>query len=304
MLGAYWQGDSPDITQSEDQYMKKTILVGAALAAALTLSVPVSAETTLEKIKYSGTIKLGYRENSIPFSFVGDDKQPHGYSVDLCRIVADDIGRELGLAKLDVRWVLVTAKGRFNALKHGDIDLECGNTTQTLSRRVDFDFSVMTFIDGAGLLFRAGEKPASLDDIKGQRVAVVTGTTTEKVLDELVNGAKLGVRLIKVEDHDDAIKALNDKTATAYAADRTVLITTALVHGQGKNFDLGDVQFTYEPYALTMRRDADMRLAVDRSLSRLYRSGEIGPVLKRWFEPLGAPGDMLKAVFLLNGLPE
>ncbi len=284
--------------------MKKSMLMGAALATALTFSMPAMAEATLTKIKHSGTIKLGYRENSVPFSFVGDDKQPHGYSVDLCRIVADDIARELGVAKLDVRWVLVTAKNRFDALRNGEIDLECGNTTQTLSRRADFDFSVMTFIDGAGLLFRAGEKPASLDDIKGQRVAVVTGTTTEKVLDELVNGAKLGVRLIKVEDHDDAIKALNDKTATAYAADRTVLITTALVHGQGKNFDLGDVQFTYEPYGLTMRRDADMRLAVDRSLSRLYRSGEIGSVLKRWFEPLGAPGDMLKAVFLLNGLPE
>ncbi len=284
--------------------MKKSMLMGAALATALTFSMPAMAEATLTKIKHSGTIKLGYRENSVPFSFVGDDKQPHGYSVDLCRIVADDIARELGVAKLDVRWVLVTAKNRFDALRNGEIDLECGNTTQTLSRRADFDFSVMTFIDGAGLLFRAGEKPASLDDIKGQRVAVVTGTTTEKVLDELVNSAKLGVRLIKVEDHDDAIKALNDKTATAYAADRTVLITTALVHGQGKNFDLGDVQFTYEPYGLTMRRDADMRLAVDRSLSRLYRSGEIGSVLKRWFEPLGAPGDMLKAVFLLNGLPE
>ncbi|MCK6406340.1 MAG: amino acid ABC transporter substrate-binding protein [Rhodocyclaceae bacterium] len=284
--------------------MKKRLLGALAFVSALSVAVPAMADATLAKIKDSGTIKLGYRENSPPFSFQGNDGKPHGYSVDLCRIVADEVARQLGIAKLDVRWVMVSAQNRFEALKRGDIDLECGNSTQTLSRRADFDFSVMTFVDGAGLLFRAGEKPASIDDIKGQRVAVVRGTTTEKLLDELVAAAKLGVRLIKVEDHDDAIKALADKTATAYAADRTVLVTTAIVRGEGKQFELGDAQFSYEPYGLVMRRDADFRLAVDRSLSRLYRSGEIGGLLKRWFEPFGTPGEALRAVYLLNGLPE
>lgn len=284
--------------------MKKRLLGALAFVSALSVAVPAMADATLAKIKDSGTIKLGYRENSPPFSFQGNDGKPHGYSVDLCRIVADEVARQMGIAKLDVRWVMVSAQNRFEALKRGDIDLECGNSTQTLSRRADFDFSVMTFVDGAGLLFRAGEKPASIDDIKGQRVAVVRGTTTEKLLDELVAAAKLGVRLIKVEDHDDAIKALADKTATAYAADRTVLVTTAIVRGEGKQFELGDAQFSYEPYGLVMRRDADFRLAVDRSLSRLYRSGEIGGLLKRWFEPFGTPGEALRAVYLLNGLPE
>lgn len=286
--------------------IKKPLIAFAfATAAAFALVPPVAAaENTLSRIKQSGAIKLGYRESSAPFSFVGDDKQPRGYSVDLCRIVADEIGRQLGVAKLDVRWVMVTAQTRFDALKSGEIDLECGNTTQTLSRRADFDFSLTTFVDGAGLLFRAGERPASLDDIKGQRVAVVKGTTTEKVLDELVQAAKLGVRLIKVDDHDDAIKALREKAATAYAADRTVLVTTAIMHGQGKNYELGEMQFSYEPYGLTMRRDADFRLAVDRTLARLYRSGQILPVMKHWFEPLGSPGDAMKAMVLLNGLPE
>ena len=200
------------------------ILIAIGVAAGLALSLPAGAsESTLARIKQSGTIKLGYRENSIPFSFVGDDKQPRGYSVDLCRIVADDLASQLKLPKLDVRWVAVTAQSRFEALKHGQIDLECGNTTQTLSRRAEFDFSVMTFVDGASLLFRKGEKPKSLDDIKGQRVAVVSGTTTEKVLDDMVGMAKLGVILLKVKDHDAALTALKDKAATAYAADRTVL---------------------------------------------------------------------------------
>lgn len=284
--------------------IKRTLLLAGLAASFAIATTAMAAESTLANIKQTGTLKLGYRENSIPFSFVGDDKQPRGYSVDLCRIVAEDIGKQLNLPKLDVRWLPVTAQSRFEALKSGEIDLECGNTTQTLSRRADFDFSLMTFIDGAGLLFRAGEAPASLEAVKGQRVAVVSGTTTEKALDDLVKSGKLGIVLIKVADHDAALKALQDKTATAYAADRTVLITTAVIRGQGQAFELANLQFTYEPYGLTMRRDADFRLAVDRTLARLYRSGEIGPILKRWFEPLGKPGDALQAMFLLNGLPE
>jgi ABC-type amino acid transport substrate-binding protein len=285
-------------------HMKKTIMIGAACMASVAMSLPAMAEATLAKIKSSSTINMGYRENSMPFSFVGEDKQPRGYSVDLCKVVADDVAKQLNLPKLDVRWVLVTAQNRFEALKNGQIDLECGNTTQTLSRRADFDFSVMTFVDGAGMLFRAGEGPKSVEELKEQRVAVVTGTTTEKTLDALVKAAKLGVTLLKVSDHDTALQALIDKTATAYAADRTVLITTALVRGHGQAFDVSDMQFSYEPYGLMMRRDADFRLAVDRSLAHLYRSGDFSPIVKRWFEPLGNLGEVLKAMFLLGGLPE
>lgn len=280
-------------------------LIATAVAASCLFSLPVSAdESTLAKIKQTSTLKLGYRENSPPFSFLTDDKKPRGYSVDLCKAVADGIAKQLNITNLDVQWVPVSAQTRFTALKSGEIDLECGNTTQTLSRRADFDFSLMTFVDGASLLFRAGEKPNSLEDIKGQRVAVVSGTTTEKALDGLVKAEKIGVSLIKVKDHNEALAALKDKTATAYAADRTVLITTALLSGEGKGYEVSDVQFTYEPYGLMMRRDTDMRLAVDRTLAGLYRTGEIGPVLKHWFEPLGSPGEALKVMVLLNGLPE
>ncbi len=285
--------------------MIKRSLLLAGLAASFAVATPaLAAESALAAITQSGTLKLGYRENSMPFSFVGDDKQPRGYSVDLCRVVAEDLGKQLGLAKLDVRWLPVTAQNRFEALQSGAIDIECGNTTQTLSRRADFDFSLMTFVDGAGLLFRDGEAPSSVEAVKGQRVAVVAGTTTEKTLADLIRADKLGVVLIRVADHDAALKALTDKSATAYAADRTVLITTALMRGQGQAFALSSVQFSYEPYGLAMRRDADLRLAVDRTLARLYRTGEISPILLRWFAPFGKPNDALQAMFLLNGLPE
>lgn len=284
--------------------MSRKTLLAAALIAGLSFVGPAAAASTLEQIKSSNTIRLGYRENSIPFSFVGEDKQPRGFTVDLCKIVANDVAKQLNIEKLDIKWVPVTAQSRFDALKDGKIDLECGNSTQTLSRRAEFDFSVMTFVDGAGLLFRKGEIPATSDHLTGQRIVVVSGTTTEKALESLGASAKLGAGLIRVADHDAALKALADKKATAYAADRTILITTALASGHAKEFELSHAQFTYEPYGLMMRRDADFRLAVDRSLARLYRTGEVGPVLQRWFEPLGNPGELVKVMFLLNGLPE
>ena len=283
--------------------MKMKTLLGAALIATLSFASS-AAESTLDQIKSSKTIRLGYRDASIPFSFVGDDKQPRGFSIDLCKTVADDLAKQFKIDKLDVQWVPVTAQSRFEALKSGKIDLECGNSTQTLSRRADFDFSVMTFVDGAGLLFRKGEIPTNSDHLTGQRIVVVAGTTTEKALEGLGASAKLGAGLIRVPDHAAAIKALADKQATAYAADRTILITTALASGHANLFELSSAQFTYEPYGLMMRRDADFRLAVDRSLARLYRSGEIVPVFQRWFQPLGNPGELIKVMFLLNGLPE
>ena len=280
-------------------------LVASAVAASCFLATPAAADqSTLDRIKETSTIKLGHRENSPPFSFVGDDKKAMGYSVDLCLRAADDIAKQLNIPDLKVQWVAVSAENRFDAVKNGDIDIECGNTTQTIGRRADFDFSLMTFVDGASMLFLRDGNPKSLEDVKGQRIVVVAGTTTEKAMDLLVADKTLGLQLIKVKDHKEALAALKSKKASAYAADRTVLITTALLGGGGTEYSIGDNQFTYEPYGLMMRRDSDMRLAVDRSLAQLYRTGEIGPVLKKWFGPLGNPGDALKVMVLLNALPE
>jgi ABC-type amino acid transport substrate-binding protein len=285
--------------------MTRKAIVGVLVTACMSIAGAAAAESTLDRIKNSSTIRLGYREDSIPFSFVGAFKLPRGYSIDLCKIVADDIAKQLKLEKLETQWVPVTAQSRFEDLKGGKIDLECGNSSQTLSRRAEFDFSVMTFVDGAGLLFRKGEVPTTPDNfLVGQRIVVVSGTTTEKTLDALGTSAKLSASLIKVPDYDSALKALTDKKATAYAADRTVLISTVLAAGREKEFELSNAQFTYEPYGLMMRRDSEFRLAVDRSLARLYRTGDIAPVYQRWFDPLGTPGDVLKVMFLLNGLPE
>ena len=127
--------------------MNKKSMISLAFVAAFAVAGPAAAaDSTLDQIKSSKTLRLGYREGSIPFSFVGYNKQPRRYSIDLCKIVADYLAKQLKLEKLDVKWLPVTAQNRFDALKTRKIDLECGNTTQTLSRRADFDFSLMTYV--------------------------------------------------------------------------------------------------------------------------------------------------------------
>ena len=134
---------------------------------------------TLKKIKGANTITLGYRESSRPFSFVGDDGKPAGYSVDLCTRVAASVAAELGLPALQVKWVKVTVENRMRSVADGTIDLECGSTTASLSRQEQVDFSLLTFIDGGSLLVTDASRIRGISTLGGKRVAIIPGTTTE-----------------------------------------------------------------------------------------------------------------------------
>ncbi len=260
---------------------------------------------TLKQVATSKTLRLGYREASIPFSYIGDDGQPRGYSVELCQKVAASIARELGVQELKLVWVKVTPDDRVAKLESGAIDLECGSTTATIGRQAKVDFSMLTFADGAALLARAEGGTTRLAELAGRKVAVVPGTTTEKALTAAL--ARLGVKaeIVAVKDHAEGAAALAKKRADAYASDRVILIGLALGSGKTEFWRLPEELFSYEPYALSMRRnDADFRLAVNRELARLYRSGEIDAIYARWFQSFGEAGPLLKSLYFLNGLPE
>src|SRR5688572_16678751 len=155
-----------------------TILVGLTCA----LAAPAEAQT-LEKIRKSGAITMGYVDGSAPFSFLGDAQQPQGYSVDLCREIASGIRVQLGLASLETRWVALTLQNRLEAVRSGKVDIECSTTTWTLERQKEVDFSLITFVDGGSMLTRAADVSlARVTDFDGKRIAVITGTTTEKAL--------------------------------------------------------------------------------------------------------------------------
>jgi glutamate/aspartate transport system substrate-binding protein len=261
--------------------------------------------STLDKIKNTKTITLGYRESSYPFSFLGEDKKPTGYSVDLCSHITAGVQQVLGLGNLSIKWMAVTPENRISMVAQGTVDLECGSTTNTLSRQEQVDFSNMIFVDGGSMLVRANANINRLSDIAGKRVAVIPGTTTEKVMAEALKKANLTVQMINVKEHADGIAALENGTADAYASDRVILIGLAMKSKDPNNLALSDQYFSYEPYGLMLRRgDADFRLAVNRELARLYRSGDIVQVYERWFGSFARTSNLLQAMYLLHSLPE
>lgn len=272
------------------------VLAGPAFGADL--------DGTLKKIKSTNTITLGYREASQPFSFT-DSGKPAGYSVDLCARVAASVGKELGLSALEVKWVKVTVEDSVQAAANGVIDLECGPTTASLSRQEMVDFSLMTFLDGGSLLVTNASRIRGVSTLSGKRVAIVPGTTTETRLTEVLKKRAVSATMVPVKDHDAGVAALDYGTADAYASDRVILVGIGRTSTSPDKLSLVDELFSYEPYGLMLRRgDPDFRLAVNRVLARLYRSGQIAEVYVRWFGAFGVPSPLLAAMYAIEGLPE
>src|SRR5512145_404431 len=276
------------------------ILLGLLLAAGAHAGEPAGA---LALIKRTGVIRLGYLDSAPPFSF-DRGGTPTGYSVDLCAHVAKDIGRQFG-APLKVEWVKLTLLNRLAAVREGRVHVECGTTTWTLSRQEQVDFSLMTFIDGGTLLVGAGSAVQRLADLGGKRIGVVPGTTTEKSLSNALEQRELAADVVAVDSPDQGIELLSAGKLDAYASDRLVLLGLGLRAAGAHSFRLLDEDFSVEPYALTLPRgEYDLRLAVNRALARLYRSGEIQSVFDRWLGTLGSPSMLLAALYYLQRIPE
>lgn len=286
--------------------MKKVVL--AALVALVAIGPATAAELTgtLKKIKDSGTIVIGHRDESPPFSFIDANGKPAGYSIDLCNRVVQSVKQTLGLADLKVQYVPLAAGDRIPAVTGGKVDIECGNSTITLSRLEDVDFSNMTFITGASLLVKADSGINGVGDLSGKTVGVSAGTTTEKALEAKLKQAMVEAKVVKVKDHNEGIAMLESGEIDAYAGDQIVLIGLGRNVADPKTLALTPELFTYEPYGLMVRRDdADFRLAANRALVQLYRSGEIGQIYNKWFGDWGGrPSRLLLAMYALNSLPD
>jgi glutamate/aspartate transport system substrate-binding protein len=260
---------------------------------------------TLKKIKDSSTMNLGYLADAAPFSFLGPDKKPAGYSVELCTRIASSIQKQLNV-NLKLNWVPVTVENRISMVEQGKVDIECGTTTTSLSRYEKVDFSLMTYVDGGTLLTLANSPLRSLTDLSGKKIAVITGTTTETALAKFLKEQFVtAVQLVPVKDHVEGRTALESGTVEAFASDQAILIALALTAKDPKRFALADGLFSYEPYAFMLRRnDPSFRLAVNRALATLYRSGDILPIYDSWFGALGKVGDAIEAMYMINGLPD
>jgi glutamate/aspartate transport system substrate-binding protein len=282
------------------------LATAAALAGCASTGTVSPPPTTIEKITASKTILLGYRDSSLPFSFANQNRQPAGYSVDLCNRVVEDLRRDLKLPELQAKWVPVTVETRVGAVMAGNVDLECGSTTNTLSRQEQVDFSLTTFITGASMLALAGTDVGA--ELGGIRIAVIPGTTTDALIKDAMARGGAGAnraQLLAVKDHADGLAALMNKTADVYATDRAILIGLVLSTPDPQRFALLDRFLSYEPYALMLRRgDPAFRLAVNRALARLYRSGQVIDIYAKWFGQWGAPSALTMGMYAIEGLPE
>ena len=285
--------------------MRLAIGLAAACAAAIVVAAPAVAQT-LDKIRKSGTIALGYIEGAAPFSHAGAGGEPQGYSVELCRAVADGIAAQLKRESLKIRWVKLTIQDRIEAVRKGEADLECSTTTWTLSRQGRVDFSLVTFVDGGSLLVRAQSDVGQLKDLEGKRIAVIAGTTTEKALRGALERRQVKAELVSIKTRDEGLALLGRTEVEALASDRTALVgVVVLSAGARGSFKLLDQDFSIEQYALMLRRgDHDFRLAVNRELARIYRSGEIEKIYARWLGPLGPPSVLLSATYYIQSLAE
>ena len=281
------------------------LLLLALLGLALPMCFPAYAQT-LDKIRKSGVITLGYIDGAAPFSYADGNGQPQGYSIELCNAVAEGVSVQLKRQNLKVRWVKLTIQDRIDAVRTGKVDLECSTTTWTLSRQQLVDFSLVTFVDGGSLLVKSDAEIGKLADFDGKRIAVIRGTTTERALRDALTRRSAKAELVSIKTRDEGLTLLREGQVDALASDRTALIGVVVMSGRGGGqYKLLDQDFSIEQYALMLRRnDHDFRLAVNRVLARVYRSGDIDKIYARWLGPLGPPSVLLSATYFIQNLAE
>jgi glutamate/aspartate transport system substrate-binding protein len=276
-------------------------LAALASGAALAQGVP----DTLSKIRSAKSITVAFSADSLPFSYVGTDNQPTGYSIDLCKRVIAALGRVTGVSDLKINWVVDTVPNRVVLVATGKADMECANTTESLSRLQQVDFSNLIFVDGGGFLVRADSDINSFGDLAGKSVAVTTGTTTEKRLGQMLQTRLINAKIVQVKDGVEGVALLESGGVAAFASDKIKLVGLAAQAKNPKAFAMLSEDLSFEPYAFMLpRNDSAFRLEVNRALTQVYLSGEIDPIFNKWLGPLGRPSGLLAAMYLLNAIPE
>jgi ABC-type amino acid transport substrate-binding protein len=237
---------------------------------------------TLQQIKKSGQIRIGYRVSEPPMSFLDKDGNPTGYSIDICKGIVTEVENKIG-ADVKVEYVPVTADGRFKALADNKIDILCGSTTKTLSRSELVDFTQLTFVTGASLMTLKDNKALDSAGFDGTKIGVVKATTTAVALEKLIRETSTNAEVILFNSAKESIEALRKKKIDAFSSDQIVLIGLVLKEPDPMNFVIKSEVFSFEPFALAVRRnDADFRLVADRVISELYRSKKILEIYDKW----------------------
>ena len=266
--------------------MKATRIVAAAVMAASVSALPALAQDagTLKKIKDSGSITLGHRESSIPFSYYNDQQQVIGYSQELMMKVVDAIKADLKLAKLDVRMMPVTSANRITPVQNGTVDIECGSTTNNLERQKQVSFSTTIFIVGTRLLTKKTSGISDFPDLAGKNVVVTAGTTSERLLRKLNEDKQMKMNIISAKDHGESFLTLETGRAVAFMMDDALLYGEIAKAKKPGDWVVVGKPMSEEAYGCMLRKDdAGFKKVVDAALTKAMTSGEAEKIYNKWF---------------------
>jgi glutamate/aspartate transport system substrate-binding protein len=264
--------------------MKKISGFCAALLLGLAVCGTAGAQDTLKKIRDSGTITLGHRDSSIPFSYYDDKQQVVGYAMDICGKIVDAIKANLKLKKLDVKLNPVTSATRIPLMANGTIDLECGSTTNNLDRQKQVAFATTHFVTANRYVAKKASNIKSLADLKGKTVVSTSGTTNIKWATEENAKQKLNMNIIAAKDHAEAFLTVETGRAAAFFMDDILLYSLVANSRNPSDWEIGKEAYTVEPYGIMLRKDdAAFKKVVDGAINALYKSGEINKIYEKWF---------------------
>src|SRR5882672_10136510 len=249
----------------------------AALACAALASPLAAQEGTLKKIKDSGSITIGHRDGSIPFSYYDDQQKPVGYAVDLCLRIVDAVKADLKMPKLDVKYQLVTSA-------NGTIDLECGSTTNNLERQKTVWFTITHFVTANRWVAKKSANLSKLVDLKGKTIVSTAGTTNIKQMTELNAAQNLGMNIISANGHPEAFQMVETGRAVAFAMDDILLYSLAAQSRNPGDYAISAEATSVEPYGIMLRKDdASFKKVVDAAMTAIYKSGQINAIYEKWF---------------------
>ncbi len=252
-----------------------------------TPSTPAALAGTLAKVRDAGAVTIGYRESSIPFSFMSPRNEPIGYSIELCKALVEAMSDAVHKT-LAIRWVPVTSESRLEAVASGRVDLECGSTTNNLERQKRVAFSPTIFVSGTKLLVRKDSPIKSFRDLGGRAVAVTSGTTNEKTMRDIAARFRIPMKLVASRDHAESFALVKSGKAEAFATD-DVLLYGLIAQDRGAdngpaNYEVIGDFLSYDPYGVMYRRDdPEMTRVVNDTFHELAEDGEIERQYKRWF---------------------
>lgn len=279
--------------------MKSVLVVLFALLAAGSAVAGV-----LDRARETGELRIAYRDDAQPFSFTDANGQAAGYSVALCAMVARETAAELGRTELKVVPVKVSVEDRLTAVAEGRADILCEATTVTFGRRAAMDFSLLTFATGATLLYPV-DGVSNFEQLAGQKVGVLAGSTTETGLRKALAEAKIAAEVVTVPSHRDGIERLAGGEFAAYFGDGAILLYHLVQSPFRDRLRMSDKVLSFEPYALGLPKGDDaFRLVVDRTLARLSRGAGIARLFEENFGADAKPSDLVKAMWVLNSIPE